>query len=232
MIHAVVCLLWALGVWADIEKMDHIYYRVVSVPEDVAMQMPEPGTGISVDGLVHEFFLSEEREELNKNTSLIDRIDKILGLTEEKLAHVEGSTKIVVQPFKGIHLETDEGVVNVGQYTSTFEKKGEIIQQYTRGDRCDICQDKKWKGTVIYKPDTGPLQVTGPIESSTCNYQLIIKGSALADVERYKVLTHTKHLPSSQGVSQGSQGATDMHHPNTGPGTAPGPEGTLPPLTQ
>ncbi|KAI5192082.1 hypothetical protein NECID01_1791 [Nematocida sp. AWRm77] len=170
-----------VGASMDMEKLDRVYYRPVR-REGVE------GSERRVGGMCYVFKEDAERKEFNPNASLVGRIDKIFGLGGEVLEHVEGSTKIRLEPFKSITLETEDGRTNVGTYSSMYEHQGEIAQRYTNGDQCDICKGKKWEGSVIFLPRKGPLELIGPVESSTCTYKLVVQGDSLGREETYKVL--------------------------------------------
>lgn len=177
----------------DMEKLDRMYYRPV---EQEGVQ----GDRRVVGDRWYHFQEEGERQEFNANTDTLSRIDKILGLAGQRLEHVEGSTKIILEPFKSITLESEDGQINVGSYAGLRERRGEIVQSYTNGDQCDICKGKRWEGTVVFLPDNGPLELTGPVESSTCSYRLVVKGEPLGAEETYRVLGWSKgqQAPASE----------------------------------
>lgn len=188
-----VAVLWFLcvrGTLGNPEKEDRIYYTLYwreEIPVETA-NIEKHKIGET------EYFFEEvaEKEELNHSPNTIDQINRMIELREKKLSHSDGTTKITLVPFGSIQLESEETKINIGKYHHTYKGKENIIQSYRNGDQCDICRSKRWKGTIIYKVDKGPLELTGPIESSTCNFTLMVKGKELGIPEKYKVLAVTK----------------------------------------
>lgn len=198
MFFAVLLLLRAQASWGNPEKEDCIYYTV--------RWREEPPLG-AASPKNHKFgetdyFFEEisEKEELNKAPNTIDQINRMIELREKKLSHSDGTTKITLVPFGSIQLESEETRINIGKYHHTYKGKENIIQSYRNGDQCDICRGKRWKGTIIYKVDKGPLELTGPVESSTCNFTLVVKGEDLAVPEKYRVLAVYKKEKHAQTV--------------------------------
>ncbi|EHY64625.1 hypothetical protein NERG_02244 [Nematocida ausubeli] len=145
-----------------------------------------------------EFVENEVRTELNKAIPLIDKIDKLLGLAWKELVHSDRNNKIILIPFKSIKLQNDDGEVSVGYYSRSYVKKDRIIQEYTGGDVCDICKSKSWKGSVHYMADSEELELSGPVETSTCSYKFLVRGNALATKEKYVVLSAVPRAQSEK----------------------------------
>ncbi|KAI5173243.1 hypothetical protein NEFER03_2195 [Nematocida sp. LUAm3] len=168
----------------DPERIDREYFSVVK--EGI-----EEGETYKVDNRVYMFQEKEETNIFNRELGLLDRVDKVLDMMGRKIELVEGGTKIVLDPFVSIRLESEDGSIDVGQYSNMFETRDELVQRYTNGDNCDICKGKKWSGSVIYRPDKNSIHLSGPIENSTCNYKLVVKGEELGATERIKKLIYT-----------------------------------------
>ncbi|KAI5186094.1 hypothetical protein NEHOM01_1276 [Nematocida homosporus] len=149
---------------------------------------PNPIEELKVGQDEYQFRVGPKVKELNKNIELIDKVDRLLSIQGRTLEHKEGTTKLTMVPFDSITLETEDGPVKVGEYYGTFDKKGELTQTYIKGDKCDICRGKNWTGMVTYKSNQDPLHLTGPIESSTCTYKLLVLGEELAETETYHPL--------------------------------------------
>ncbi|KAI5180016.1 hypothetical protein NEOKW01_0345 [Nematocida sp. AWRm80] len=176
----------------DVERIDKEYFKILhktvvdEFQEDVNADIVDTAEG------KYQFTLGEEKRQFNRNISLSDRLSKILALRGTTLVHTEDNTKVILEPFKEIRIESDEGNIVVGHYQNTHIRGHQIVQKYSNGDVCDICKEKRWTGSVMYVPDKSELKLHSPIESSTCNYKLIVKGDVLGEYEKYKVLTATK----------------------------------------
>lgn len=172
----------------EIEDLDREYYIIENktsmTPEEYNTYTDKDGKPIDI-----VFEESEVKRELNKGLSLLKKIDNLMKLSSKELIHSDSNNKIVLVPFKHIKMINDDGEISVGNYSGSYIKKDRIIQNYTNGDTCDICKDKKWSATIHYIPDTGEIELSGPVESSTCNYTFTVKGKDLLTEEKYIVLT-------------------------------------------
>ncbi|KAI5137638.1 uncharacterized protein NESG_01883 [Nematocida ausubeli] len=181
----------------DIENLDREYYTIQNKTNVMPGMPTQPGAPSFLNMNI-EFVENEVRTELNKAIPLIDKIDKLLGLAWKELVHSDRNNKIILIPFKSIKLQNDDGEVSVGYYSRSYVKKDRIIQEYTGGDVCDICKSKSWKGSVHYMADSEELELSGPVETSTCSYKFLVRGNALATKEKYVVLSAVPRAQSEK----------------------------------
>ncbi|KAI5190526.1 hypothetical protein NEMIN01_1064 [Nematocida minor] len=208
-------------VWSfDIENLDREYYMITNKTKNLPENYPNTqNLSNSKDSDKSEsavnigFIQVEIKEELAKSIPLIEKIERLIGLSTKELVHTDNNNKIVLAPFKSIKLVNDDGEINVGSYKNSYIRKDKIVQEYTGGDRCDICKSKRWSGTIHYMVDAGDLELSGPVESSTCNYKLIVKGKDLGSVEKYTVLKVTDSKgKEEEAVSENSLIEENISH--------------------
>lgn len=185
----VICIGFACSF--NIEDMDREYYILVNKTDISPSQYPKRlGNESETNRPSFELEFTEvgTEENLNKNPSLVDRVDRLMHLSNREIVHMDNNNKISLIPFKSIRLTNDDGEINVGYYKGSYLRNSKLVQMYTGGDKCDICKSKNWMGTIHYIPDNGPIELSGPIENSTCNYKLIVKGEELGRKEEMKIL--------------------------------------------
>lgn len=204
------CLLFAIAALGastrleDPESRDKRFCFFVNIPG-------VKGKEYKVGNSIYKFRVKEEQTIVNRNTTLIDQLDSIMGLEGKELKYESEDATIILDPFKSLKLITEDGVINIGYYSETTRKKDQILHHYTGGDRCDICKDKTWAGVVSYRAGKGPLKLENPKESFTCTYKLSVEGTPLGTQETYSVIEWCKEevqvedkadTPSSEGLSK------------------------------
>ncbi|KAH9385287.1 uncharacterized protein NEMAJ01_0183 [Nematocida major] len=172
----------------NVENLDREYYLISNKKVFSPAEYSERVAKGETPKINIEFKPVEVKRETNKYVSLLESLDKLQNLASRELVHSDSNNKIILVPFKSIKLINDDGEVNVGYYKGSYVKKGRIIQSYTGGDACDICKGKRWSSTVHYQPDLSEMELSGPVESSTCSYTFSVKGNELTNEEKYVVL--------------------------------------------
>lgn len=212
-------IVYVLGIKCiDVERIDKEYYMLLDKTNT------HPGDYLenrhSMDKVKNhldiEFVQVEIEETFNKYPLLIDRLDRLLSLSSRELIHTDNNNKIILIPFKSIRLTNDDGEINVGNYKGSYLKNSKIVQEYTGGDKCDICKGKNWSGTIYYMPETGELELSGPIENSTCNYKLIVKGEELGFNEKIHIVEVRNKTKNKENAQQATLLASEEQKEETG----------------